>query len=172
MFRAMIGRLALPAGFAVLVALLSLGTAASADPGTILKFGTMAPVTGPYVGASNPIRGVPGGGLPWIIESGRGSLDRDGRLQVRVRGLVLANNAPVPPALQGINPVTPFTAIVSCQTTGADGSATVTNVSTAGFPASTEGDSNIRATVQLPHPCIAPIVFVLGGGQWFAATGN
>ena len=168
----MIRRLALPAGFAVLVALVSLGTAASADPGTILKFDTMAPVTGPYVGASNSIRGLPGGGLPWIIESGRGSLDRDGHLKVRVRGLVLAESAPVPPALQGINPVSPFTAIVSCQTIGADGSATVTNVSTAGFPASREGDSNIRATVQLPHPCIAPIVFVLGGGMWFAATGN
>lgn len=170
MFRAKIGRLALPAGFAVLVALLSLGIAASADPGTILKFDTMSPVTGPYVGAS--LRGLPGGGLPWIIESGRGSLDRDGRLQVRVRGLVLANNAPVPPALQGINPVTPFTAVVSCQTIGADGSATVTNVSTAGFRADREGDANIRAKVNLPHPCIAPIVFVLGGGQWFAATGN
>jgi hypothetical protein len=108
-----------------------------------------------------------------MIESGRGSLDRDGRLQVRVRGLVFADHAPVPPALQGTNPVTPFKAIVSCQTIGADGSATVTNVSTAGFPASTEGDSNIRATVQLPHPCIAPIVFVTsGGGAWFAATGN
>ena len=168
-----IRRLALPAGIAVLVALVSLGTAASADPGTILKFDTMAPVTGPYVGSSNPIRGVNGGGLPWMIESGRGSLDRDGHLKVRVRGLVLAAHAPVPPALQGKNPVTPFKAIVSCQTIAADGSATVTNVSTAGFPASMEGDSLIRATVKLPHPCIAPIVFVTSpGGAWFAATGN
>lgn len=168
-----IGRLALPAGFAVLVALVSVGTAVSADPGTILKFDTMAPVTGPYVGASNPIRGLAGGGFPWMIESGRGSLDRDGHLKVRVRGLVLASHAPVPTALQGINPVTPMKAIVSCQTIGADGSATVTNVSTAGFPASREGDANIRATVQLPHPCIAPIVFVTSpGGAWFAATGN
>jgi hypothetical protein len=37
---------------------------AGADPGTILKFTTMTPVTGPYVGAANPIRTVPGGGLP------------------------------------------------------------------------------------------------------------
>jgi hypothetical protein len=168
-----IRRLALPTTVAVVVAVFGLGTAASADPGTILKFDTMAPVTGPYVGASSPIRGVPGGGFPWMIESGRGSLDRDGHLKVRVRGLVLANHAPVPPALRGTNPVTPFKAIVSCQTIGADGSATVTNVSTAGFPASPEGDANIRADVQLPHPCIAPIVFVTsGGGAWFAATGN
>ena len=59
-----IGRLALPASIAALVAVVALGTAATADPGTILKFDTMAPVTGPYVGAANPIRGVPGGGLP------------------------------------------------------------------------------------------------------------
>jgi len=168
-----IGRLTLTAGFAVLVALASLGTAASADPGSILKFDTMAPVTGPYVGASNPIRGVPGGGLPWMIESGRGSLDRDGHLKVRVRGLVLADHAPVPPMLQGINPITPFKAIVSCQAIATDGSATVVNVSTGGFPASPEGDSTIRATVKLPHPCIAPIVFVTSpSGAWFAATGN
>src|SRR5713226_7567458 len=36
---------------------------AGADPGTILKFDTMTPVTGPYVGSANPVRGVPGGGL-------------------------------------------------------------------------------------------------------------
>ncbi len=43
------------------------GVAASPVPGppTILKFDTMVPVTGPYVGPANPIRGVPGGGLPW-----------------------------------------------------------------------------------------------------------
>jgi hypothetical protein len=168
-----IRRLALPAGLAAVLALFGLMTVASADPGTILKFDTMAPVTGPYVGPSNPIRGVPGGGLPWMIESGRGSLDRDGHLKVRVEGLVLADRAPVPPALQGTNPIAMFKAIVSCQAIGADGSATVTNVSTATFPASTDGDSSIRATVQLPHPCIAPIIFVTSPGTaWFAATGN
>jgi hypothetical protein len=167
------GRLALVIGVGALVVLFGLSTAANADPGTILKFGTMAPVTGPYVGAANPIRGVPGGGLPWMIDSGRGSLDRDGHLSVRVRGLVLAKQAPVPPTLQGTNPIPQFKAIVSCQAIGADGTAMVVNVSTGTFPASHDGDSSIRATVQLPRPCIAPIVFVTSpGGAWFAATGN
>jgi len=108
-----------------------------------------------------------------MIDGGSGSLSRDGHLVVRVRDLVLANRAPVPAALRGTNPIPQFKAIVSCQTIGANGTATVTNVSTAGFPASKEGDSLIRATVQLPHPCIAPIVFVTSpGGAWFAATGN
>jgi hypothetical protein len=34
---------------------------------------------------ANPIRGVPGGGLPWIITAGNGALKSDGRLLVHVR---------------------------------------------------------------------------------------
>src|SRR5579863_8736870 len=155
-----------------LVPVLASSSSANADPGTILKFDVMTPVTGPYVGTANPIRTVPGGGLPWMITSGTGFLSRDGRLDVRVRGLVLADQAPVPANLQGVNPVADFEAIVSCQTiTG--GMATVTNVSTRQFPASTRGNADIRARVRLPHPCIAPVVFVASpGGAWFAATGS
>ncbi len=147
---------------------------ASADPGVILKFDVMAPVTGPYVGTMNPIRMVPGGGLPWMISSGTGSLTRDGHLQITVRGLVLADEAPVPANLQGINPVPDFVAIVSCQTIGAGGAATITNVSTGQFPASTAGNADINARVRLPQPCIAPVVFVFGAPNvgWFAATGS
>ena len=157
-----------------LVPVVAANSSASADPGTILKFSVMTPVTGPYTGASNPIRTVPGGGLPWIITSGTGSLKSDGRVLIHVRGLVLADEAPVPPNLQGINPIPDFTAIVSCQTIGADGTATITNVSTGQFPASTAGNADINARVKLPQPCIAPIVFVFGAPNvgWFAATGS
>ncbi len=156
-----------------LVSVLGVTTSASADPGTIFKFDTMTPVTGPYVGSANPIRAVPGGGLPWMISAGIGSLKSDGHLLVHVRGLVLADQPPVPPALQGTNPIPDFRAIVSCQSIGAGGTAAITNVSTAQFPASTTGNSDINAMVSLPHPCIAPIVFVTSpGGSWFAATGG
>ena len=157
-----------------LVPVLVSSSSAGADPGTILKFNVMTPVTGPYTGTSNPIRMVPGGGLPWIITSGKGSLSRDGRLEVRVRGLVLADQAPVPANLQGINPIPDFKAIVSCQTIGAGGTATITNVSTGQFPASAAGNADINARVKLPQPCIAPIVFVFGAPNvgWFAATGG
>ena len=127
-----------------LVPVLASTSSAGADPGTILKFDVMTPVTGPYVGTSNPIRMVPGGGLPWMINEGRGFLSRDGRLQVRVHGLVLADTSAVPANLRGTNPVADFEAIVSCQTiTG--GMATVTNVSTRQFRASMAGNSEIRA---------------------------
>jgi hypothetical protein len=151
-----------------------LGFTASANtPGTVLKFDTMAPVTGPYVGTANPIRTVPGGGFPWMIRAGTGSLKSDGHLLVHVRGLVLADQSPVPPALQGTNPIPDFEAIVSCQSIGGDGSAVITNVATGQFPASTAGDSDINATLSLPSPCIAPIVFVASpSGSWFAATGS
>lgn len=155
-----------------LVPVLGSTSSAGADPGTILKFNVMTPVTGPYVGASNPIRMVPGGGLPWMITAGTGFLTRDGRLQIHVRGLVLADNPAVPANLRGINPIPDFEAIVSCQSISG-GMATVTNVTTGQFPASMRGNADIRARVTLPRPCIAPIVFVASPtGAWFAATGS
>ena len=38
-----------------LVLVLGVTAPAGADPGTIVKFDTMTPVTGPYVGSANPI---------------------------------------------------------------------------------------------------------------------
>ena len=159
---------------AVLIAVLlapSLSTASS-DDDSVVKFEVMAPVTGPYVGTANPIRGVPGGGLPWEIDDAQGNLGVNGRLKVDVEGLVLARRDPVPANLQGTNPIPNFKAIVSCQTiTG--GAATTTNVETGLVPASADGDARINTFVELPLPCIAPIIFVTSPtGAWFAATGR
>src|SRR5258708_14265199 len=135
----------------------------------------MTPVTGRSVGPANPVRGVAGGGLPWVLTAGRGSLMSDGHLLVQVRGPVLASQAPVPPALQGTNPFPEFRAVVSCQSIGAGNTATITNISTGDFKANAAGDSTINAQVSLPKPCIAPIVFVTGPtgtDAWFAGTGH
>src|SRR5215472_17229694 len=138
------------AGAAALIGAVAFqGVAASAAPSdhgrhnhntTVLRFGTMTPVTGPFVGSANPIRGVNGGGLPWILRSAHGSLSRDGRLFVRTRGLVLANDPSVPAALRGTNPFPDLRALVSCQSIGAGNTATVTNVSTGNFKADSMGD--------------------------------
>lgn len=144
-------------------------------PATILKFDTMAPVTGPYVGAANPVRGVAGGGLPWTLKSATGSLKRNGHVLVVVRGLVFANQPSVPVAMRGINTIPDFRAIVSCQSIGAGNTSTVVNASTQNFKASRDGNATIDARVKLPRPCIAPIVFVTaptGNDAWFAATGS
>jgi hypothetical protein len=131
----------------------------------ILAFKTMVPVTGPYVGMSNPIRTVPGGGLAWKIENGSGELMVSGRLRVRTRGLVLVNT--------GTNPVPMFRAIVSCQSIDSKGEADVVNISTDAFQADADGNSQADTKVELPNPCVAPIVFVTSpGGAWFAATGS
>jgi len=150
----------LAAAVAALIGLapvLGVTTSAGADPGTILKFDTMTPVTGPYVGTANPIRTVPGGGLPWMISAGTGSLKSDGHLLVHVRGLVLAEQSPVRPALQGTNPVPDFKAIVSCQSISASGAAIISNVSTAQFPASAAGNSDINATVSQRGTAGSPV---------------
>ena len=132
----------------------------------------LGPVSEPYTGSTNAIRGVPGGGLPWEIGDATADLRADGRLHVEVEGLVLARRAPVPATLQGTNPIPQFKAIVSCLTT-AGGAATTSNVSTPLVPASAAGEAEIDATVDLPTPCFAPIVFVTSPtGSWFAVTGR
>ena len=144
----------------------------SHDDRAVLEFDVMAPVIEPFTGATNAIRSVPGGGLPWEEDAAKGELRADGRLEVEVEGLVLARRAPVPETLRGTNPIASFKAIVSCLTADGGAAATV-NVSTGLAPASSSGDAKIEDTVVLPSPCFAPIVFVTSpGGMWFAVTGR
>lgn len=104
-------------------------------------------------------------------------LRSNGQLRIIVKGLVLADDPVVPAALRLTNPVPFFKGVVSCQSIGTDPEGhpipTTINVSTDPFPASPAGDSKIKATVDLPWPCFAPIVFVTNpGGSWFAVTGR
>jgi hypothetical protein len=155
-----------------LAAALAVQTAvADSDSETVLKFDTMTTVVEPFTGSAHPVRGVSGGGLPWQLEAAHGKLRSDGRLNVKVEGLVLAERDPVPPAMQGTNPIPQFRAIVSCLTP--DSPDTGENVMTDPVPASPDGDARIDTRVNLPEPCIAPIVFVTSPtGAWFATTGR
>jgi hypothetical protein len=147
--------------------------AAAGNP-TIYKFNTMVGVPRPYTGSANSIRGISGGGLPWVIASANGFLHADGKLEIQVRGLVIDPNDPAAIAAgrAGTNPSPAFIAIVSCLSKDASGAATTVNLQSQAFPASPTGDSMITGTVSLPQPCIAPIVFIASpGGAWFAATG-
>jgi len=132
----------------------------------ILGFDTMAPVQGPFVGDAYPIRGVPGGGRPWMIEEAQGELDSDGMLAIKVQGLVLVDT--------GMNPAAGFKGIVSCLTPDDMGGVTYVNLETASYPATEDGNAEIVAKVMLPNVCVAPIVFVASGdsGNWFAVTGH
>ncbi len=154
--------------------------AANAAPSTtprmisprILAFDTMFGVDGAFVGDTNPIRGIVGDELPWEVGSVHGRLMANGRLMIMVRGLVFANDPSVPPDLVGTNDEPTFRGAVSCLTE-ANGQVQTVNVFTQGFKATPTGNSDIIAMVQLPNPCVAPIVFILAGSEdkWFAVTG-
>jgi len=137
---------------------------------TLIAFGTMYGVDGPFLKEENAIRGVIGDEDPWELRSARGRLDVEGNLTIRVRGLVFGEGAPED--VVGINDEDEFRAEVSCLTeVGED--VRKAKVVTKGFPATRTGDSDIDAHVELPNPCVAPIVFVLAGSEnkWFAVTG-
>lgn len=159
------GRRFLAASVGVFGLLWASGVTAGADEGgTLISFQSMTPVTGAAVGAQND-REIKGGGIPWMIGSGSGTVDRAGHVSVTVTGLVLAAG---PRA--GTNPIGTFEAVVSCRTTAQ----TILNRETAGSAATTTGDSTISATVDLPHPCTRPEVFVGGSPSgtfvWFAVS--
>jgi hypothetical protein len=125
------------------------------EGGNLTDFSSMTaiPVGGQVV------RGITGGGVPWVITSGTGTVSQQGVVDVTVTGLVLKAT--------GTNPIKSFEATVSCLTP--DG---IVNVMTGGFDASPTGNSHILATVDLPRPCKDPIVFVgiSPAGRWFAMS--
>ena len=84
------------------------------------------------------------GGADWVIGDGVARLRHDGRLDVRVKGLVLTST--------GANPVTQVSASVACNG--------VVVATTAVVPFSTTGDAKIHAKVALPQRCIAPVVLL------------
>jgi hypothetical protein len=154
-------------------ALLIGAQAVSAGPGSqIFEFQTMVGVPAGLTGAQSqvPLRGISGGGIPWMLSSGKGELSATGHLELKVTGLVLAAGGSA-----GTNPIASFRALVSC----VNGDGTFSNILTDPFPATTGpassggGNARFEGNVTLPSPCIAPIVFVTSpGGAWFAATGH
>ena len=106
------------------------------------------------------LHGITGGGVPWKIDEGRAKLFADGRLQVEVRGLVVASS--------GVNPVATGRAIVTCSS--------VAVASTGAVPFSPTGDADVDTSINLPSTCLAPAVFFAGvtgnGDRWFAVTGS
>lgn len=164
-------------GLAILIVLggLLLGgksSSAVAKEPKILEFDSLVGVPQTLTGtqAAAAFRGINGGGLPWTLTSARGELKASGKLEIDVQGLVFSAGPN-----SGANTVPNFRATVSCLKS--DG--TPQNVSTGNFPATIGpasaggGNAHIEATLSLPQPCFAPIVFVTSpGGAWFAVTGK
>jgi hypothetical protein len=152
---------------ALAVGLIAQASSAGSGPdSTVLKFKTMVGTVAPYIGATNAIRGVSGAGAPWSIDKADGTLKANGDLAVKVTGLIVTGST---------NPAPTFRVVVSCQSVDA-GAAVIVNRVTAPFPATPAGDASFNGNVDLPSPCIAPIVFVTNGGGdppgvWFSVTG-
>jgi hypothetical protein len=134
----------------------------------ILEWKTMVGVPQAFTGSLAPIRNINGGGVPWTLTGAKGKLRTNGHLVITVDGLVLASTLS--------NPVSAFRATVSCLTADnqiSNATTTATFPATTGLASAGGGDAMIDAFVDLPDPCIAPIVFVTSGtGSWFASTGG
>jgi len=156
-----------------IAAAIFLPISAMAGSRTVLEFDTMVGVSGPFLGNANPIRDVPGGGRPWVLDKAKGELESDGELEIKVKGLIIPASEPD----FGFNPAPFFKAIVSCITLDESGAPVIENVITQngdevmkGDPRN--GDAEIEAKLDLPNPCIAPIIFVTSPtGSWFSVTG-
>ena len=139
--------------------------AVGAQNDTLIQFDSMTGVAASGVNVVND-RGIAAGGAPWVITSGSGTVDHQGNVSVQVTGLVIPLFTPPK------NPVGAFSVTVSCLTP--DG---VMNVTTGPSAANLAGDSTINATVDLPHPCKSPEVFVgltrsNGTFVWFAHSNS
>lgn len=151
--------------------MLAMPSFAANKPQKILQFTSMFAVDGAFLtpqGDKVPnIRGIVGDYQAWKINKFiRGRLFSDGRLIIEVRGLVFPN-AP--------NDEDHFRALVSCLT-NSNGQIVTQNAITPPFPTGPEGNANINAHLQIPSPCVAPIVMILNGDPaegdaWFAISG-
>jgi hypothetical protein len=159
----------------VLMALTAVGAGASSGRdrddrgsrgGDVLEFDVMIGNSAPFIGAATPIRGLNAGGAPWKLDSAKGELSANGRLEIKVKGLVVAPT--------GVNPVDAFRGVVNVLTPEAP--ITGVNLVTPAARATEDGDATIRANLDLPENSFAPLVFVTHGaidppGVWFATTG-
>jgi predicted lipoprotein with Yx(FWY)xxD motif len=96
------------------------------------------------------LNGVAAGGAPWVIDRGEVTIQRDGRLRLEVRGLII-------PELGTAGPVNTVSASIACANESpAEKTQTV--------PLSPSGDATIEAHLNLPSTCLGPRVFVNPNG--------
>ena len=110
------------------------------------------------------VRGVGGGGAPWVVAEGEAELDSDGDLEVEVEGLLFTGG----PKDGTTGLVTMVAASLTCE-------GTPNVVATTGLvPLSAAGDAEIEENVALPSSCVGPIILIRANtitGPWIAASG-
>jgi hypothetical protein len=128
------------------------GVVAPANPD-----GTFANVTRNIVRGVNPAPG------PWRIADLKATVDRDGRIRMRGRGLLLASGDRI-----GQNAGQSVFATLICE---AAAPFVQRNTNTAGVPLSSDGDFRIDDVLSpAPNDCASPVLLIRNtGGVWFAA---
>jgi hypothetical protein len=119
---------------------------------------TGAPLIDESLAPSQPtdpvFHGVSAGSAPWVLRRGDVRLKRDGKLDLRVKGLVI-------PALGTAGPVTTISASLYC---GADSNTSAADT-THQVSISRQGDARIHdATFKVPSACLAPVILVHPNG--------
>lgn len=152
------------------VALAGITTTALAKDNGKIKSDKMIGVPAAMTGPAGNIRGINGGGLPWGIGEAEVSVKASGKIDVEFENLVFTAGPNT-----GKNTVGSMAVVVSCL----DASNQPVNVMSSPFPVTVAtandqgGDADIKTRVELPSPCLAPIVFVTNatGAAWFAVDG-
>lgn len=115
----------------------------------------------PSVPSDPKLNGAAAGNVPWMLSKGEARLRRDGRLRVRIRGLVIPGNGTP-------GPVMTVSASLYC------GAATTAVGTTPSVPISLSGDAELQGQVSVPAKCLAPTVLVHPNGNpaaYIAASG-
>jgi hypothetical protein len=108
----------------------------------------------PSVPTDPHLLGAAAGNVPWALRSGEAQLHRDGRLSVRIRGLLIPSGQ----FAGTTGPVKTVSASLYC-------AANITPVGTSGsVPLSSDGDARIMTTVTLPSKCQIPALLIHPNG--------
>ena len=97
--------------------------------------------------ADPPIAGVTPGGAPWVNGPSKARVREDGRIEVKIKGLVIP-----PPVGTGVNPVASVVATLVCDD--------MVESSSAPFALSTAGDGSTSDVITGTRHCEDPIVLI------------
>jgi len=133
---------------------------------------TLVGLPADMTGEAGTIRGVPAGGVPWVVAEGDVEIESDGDLKADIKGLLITGTGTDLDGTTGV--VTGVRASLTCE-----GQDTVATTDVARL--SSDGDAEIDEEISLPMSCLAPIVLIRVGstqenpgplmGPWIAATG-